>query len=150
MKKIAHSLRQIVDLHVTELKKIPASKFEYKLSPTKWSKKEIIGHLVDSAQSNMRRFVMGQYQDNPHIVYDQNRWVAANGYQSWNSEQLIDLWYLLNVQVSQVLELMPAEMKDREVSTESVHSIEWLASDYVKHLAHHLHQVLELEVVPYP
>src|SRR5580693_8174910 len=55
-----------------ELLKIGEEDFSYKSDPSKWSKKEILGHLVDSAQNNIRRFVVSQYEDIPKIVYQQD------------------------------------------------------------------------------
>lgn len=122
----------------------------YKSSPEKWSKKELIGHLFDSAQNNIRRFVVAQYEERPYIIYDQDTWVQAAGYQHHPLPELIKLWELLNKHMIRVLENIPASMHEREVFTGSIHSIQWLASDYNKHLLHHLHQVLELEPVAYP
>ncbi|MFA9201284.1 MAG: DinB family protein, partial [Cypionkella sp.] len=69
---------------------------EAKASPEKWSKKEVLGHLIDSAQSNIRRMVVGQYQENAHINYRQNEWVKAADYQHYDTKDLIQLWVLLN------------------------------------------------------
>jgi hypothetical protein len=44
-----------------------------KQSPTKWSKKEILGHLIVSSTNNHHRFVPGQFENNPEISYDQNK-----------------------------------------------------------------------------
>lgn len=121
-----------------------------KPSPVKWSKKEIIGHLIDSAHSNARRFVVAQYEDNPEIIYNQDKWVAICNYQQWDSLSLIRLWCLLNWQICEILKNMPAEAAQRSCMTQELHTLEWLANDYIKHLKHHLHQVLGLEPVSYP
>ena len=71
-------------------------------------------------------------------------------YQQWETINLIRLWYLLNIQVSEILKNTAAETAQRTCQTEELHTIEWLALDYIKHLRHHIHQVLELEPVPYP
>ncbi|MBM3416534.1 MAG: hypothetical protein FJY20_08810 [Bacteroidetes bacterium] len=63
---------------------------------------------------------------------------------------MISLWYLLNKQICQILHNMPEEMYLRSCMTEEMHTLEWLATDYVKHLQHHLHAVLKLEPVAYP
>ena len=150
MQPIANQLRKIIDEHIATLRLIPEDRFSARPGPAKWSKKESMGHLVDSAQNNLRRFVTAQYEDTPYIVYQQDKWVEIINYQTWNSQQVVELWYLLNVQICAVLENTPAHMAARECRTQEVHSIEWLANDYVKHLLHHLHVVLELEDVAYP
>jgi hypothetical protein len=150
MNSIADELNRIIDKHLPALQSIDESKFNLKPSPIKWSKKEILGHLIDSAQNNIRRFIVAQYEDKPKIVYNQDKWVAITGYQSYDRDNLVQLWWLLNKHVCQVLRNMKPEMAERQSQTEDLHPIQWLAEDYIKHLTHHLHQVLDLEPVPYP
>jgi hypothetical protein len=150
MKAIASELNKIIDDHLASLRSLSREEFHFKPSPTKWSKKEILGHLVDSAQSNIRRFIVGQYDERPKIVYNQDQWVAITNYQEYPLTDLIDLWYLLNKHICHVLTFMPVEMSQRQVQTQDHHDLRWLAEDYIKHLRHHLHQVLDLEPVAYP
>ncbi len=119
-------------------------------SPVKWSKKEIMGHLIDSAQNNIRRFIVTPYEDIPTIVYKQDDWVRINNYQSASLEELIQLWYLLNRQIVSILKNISDDSLQRTCQTDSIHNIEWLAKDYIKHMKHHLHQVLDLTPVAYP
>jgi hypothetical protein len=134
------------------LKQIPTEAYYAKPNPQKWSKIEILGHLVDSAQNNIRRFIVGQYEDNPYIVYEQDHWVAMNGYQAWSPDEVIGLWERLNRQVIRILSRIPDKEGQRTCTTDdpTPRSIEWLAADYLRHLLHHLHQVLEKEPVIYP
>jgi hypothetical protein len=150
MKKTALHLESIIDQYLPALKKIPEAAYFYKPAPSKWSKQEIMGHLIDSAQSNIRRFVIAQYEQEPFIVYNQDKWVSIVGYQQWKVPAILDLWYLLNKQVCAILRNTPAEAYQRTARSHEVHTIEWLAEDYVKHLLHHLHVVLDLEPVAYP
>jgi hypothetical protein len=150
MQSIAFQLESLVDEYVTQLKAIPPGEMTYKTSPSKWSKKEILGHTVDSAQNNIRRFIIAQYEENPHIRYNQDKWVAISNYQQYDLPNLIDLWYLLNRHISIILKNTPDEMAQRICHTEDSHTLEWLARDYIKHLKHHIHQVLEFEPVAYP
>ena len=150
MKSIAADLNNIVDKHLSALQFIPDATYRFKPSPAKWSKKEILGHLVDSAQNNIRRFIVSQYEERPKITYNQDKWVMISNYQDYNLPDLISLWYLLNKHICQILRSMPVESAERETQTEETHTVRWLAQDYIKHLRHHLHQVLDLEPVPYP
>lgn len=150
MKILINQMEGILDTFLPLLKAIPEKEFEDKPSPSKWSKKEIVGHLIDSAQNNLRRFIVAQYETKPRVVYDQDQWVKLAGYQQWNSSDIVQLWYLLNKQICQVWKTMSPEMYDRDCETQVVHSIQWLAEDYVKHLLHHLHAILDLEPVAYP
>ena len=150
MQSIALQLDAIIDQHITGLKSVSEEVMGHKPIPNKWSKKEILGHMVDSAQSNIRRFIAAQYEENPKIVYNQDKWVAIVNYQQYDLSNLISFWYLLNKHIVVILKNMPDEMKQRKCQTEASHTLEWIAQDYVKHLLHHLHQVLELEPVAYP
>ena len=149
MKAISARLNKIVDDHLPSLRNVSIEKFHFKPSSARWSKKEILGHLVDSAQNNIRRFVVAQYDERPKIVYNQDKWVAITNYQEYQLADLIDLWYQLNKHIFQVLRFMPDQMGKRQVQTEDLHDLRWLAEDYIKHLLHHLHQVLDLEPVAY-
>jgi hypothetical protein len=150
MKEITQQLKIIIDKHTELLYKIPLNELEAKPNPNKWSRKEIIGHLIDSAQNNIRRFVVAQHEHHPYIVYAQDSWVAAANYQQYPVKDLIELWVLLNKHLCIVLENLPPAMEERQCLTEELHSIKWLAADYNKHLLHHLHQLLQLEPVAYP
>jgi len=92
---------------------------------------------------------VGQYDERPKIIYNQDKWVAVSNYQQYQMTDLIELWDGLNRHICHLLRFMPDEMSKRQVETEQLHDLRWLAEDYVKHLLHHLHQVLDLEPVAY-
>jgi hypothetical protein len=150
MNAIASQLLSLVDEHYPSIASIPSHIMEHKPSPSRWSKREIIGHLVDSAQNNIRRFVLAQYEETPVIIYNQDQWAALANYQHRPDREIIDLWQLLNRQIVAILDHMPPSAWSRTCQTSEIHTIEWLATDYIKHLRHHLHQVLDLEPVAYP
>ena len=147
---IAKEAETIMIEYLSQLNSITEDEWIYKPSPTKWSKKELIGHMIDSAENNIRRFIVAQYEESPAIIYNQDKWVSANNYQQWDTQNLIQLWYLLNKQIADILKNTSDDIAQRTVQSEVLHSIEWLAQDYIKHLKHHLHQVLNLETVAYP
>jgi len=146
----ADELEIIINKHLSSLNKISEDDFSNKPLPAKWSKKEIMGHLIDSAQNNIRRFIVSQYEANPLILYNQDKWVSISNYQQTESKDIIQLWYLLNKQICVILRNTSDEMLQRTSKTSAVYSIDWLAKDYVKHLLHHLHVVLDLDPVAYP
>lgn len=151
MKQIAEHLFKIVDDYSKKLKTISEVDYAAKPNPNKWSKKEIVGHMIDSAQSNTRRFIVAQYEDAPFIIYNQDKWVAISNYQNYPTKDLIELWTLLNKHICIILSNTNEESAQRVCKTnnQTEHTIEWLAEDYIKHLRHHLHQVLNLEPVAY-
>ncbi len=117
-----------------------------KASPEKWSKKEVLGHLIDSAQSNIRRMVVGQYEENAHIIYRQNEWVKAADYQHYDTKDLIQLWVLLNKHFCRVLLNLPKENyqtitnwgnETTPMLGQDLVTLEFVAKDYIRHLDHH-------------
>lgn len=143
MKNAVRELREIVNAYTRKVEAISEAEFSAKPLPHKWSKKEVLGHLIDSAQNNLRRFICGQYEEQPpFIAYQQDFWVTANQYQQMSKEDVIQLWRLLNLRICAVLENMPGENYRKEINTGNLHSLEWLAEDYVKHLKHHMNQII--------
>jgi hypothetical protein len=143
MKKTAHELNEIVDAFAAKFDLINDTEFSAKPFQNKWSKKEVVGHLIDSAQNNLRRFICGQYEAvAPKIVYNQDFWVAANAYQQMKKEDIIQLWKLINKRIVAILNQMPEVNYSKEAETSSLHTLEWLAEDYVRHMKHHLNQVI--------
>ena len=152
MKQDIEKLQQIVETYTPKLYGLDEKELRAKPRPEKWSRKEILGHLIDSAQTNIRRFVVGQYEDLPMVVYKQDDWVAISNYQNYPTKDLIELWALLNKHICIVLANTAADAAQRKCATyaSEPQSIAWLASDYIKHLLHHLHQVLDMEPIAYP
>jgi hypothetical protein len=152
MKNAAKQLKEITAEYTEKLRIVDEEIFFFKPSPKKWSRKQILGHLIDSAQNNIRRFVVAQYEELPKIVYLQDDWVLIADYQNQDTRNLIDLWNLLNNHAAVILANMSEEISTRKCDTngEAPYSIKWLAHDYIRHLLHHLHQILDLEPVAYP
>ncbi|HEX8037708.1 MAG TPA: DinB family protein [Chryseosolibacter sp.] len=143
MKNVTRELRDIVNAFAIKISAIPEKEFSAKPLANKWSQKEVLGHLIDSAQNNLRRFITAQYEETPpKITYQQDFWVAANQYQTMQKEDVIALWRLMNMRICAVLENMPKENYDRQCDTGSLHPLAWIAEDYVRHLKHHLNQIV--------
>lgn len=146
MKHTAGELQHIIDAYAPKLQAYSAYDFAHKPFPGKWSKQEVLGHLIDSAHNNLRRFIVTPYEDTPHIVYDQDMWVSVNDYQHMKKEEMILLWKLMNERISVVLDRMPESAYSRVCNTgkgqEELHPVQWLAADYVKHLKHHINEIL--------
>lgn len=146
MKPIAARLLTIVDEFAIKFQQIEPSIFDDKINPEKWSKKEIVGHLIDSAHNNLRRFIVGQYQTHDKIIYQQDFWVAANNYQKMPQSSIIALWQLLNHRIVAVLEEMPSGYYTNVIDTGkeniNTHTLLWLAEDYIQHLQHHVNQII--------
>jgi DinB superfamily len=123
-----------------------------------WCVKEIIGHLVDSAANNHARFVRAQATDDLVFAgYDQEAWVAAQGYADADWLALMGLWRLYNLHLARVIATVPETVRMRPradhtldriawrpvVRTETV-TLDYLMADYVGHLKSHLPQIISL------
>lgn len=146
MESVTPELRRIIREFSEKFNRIPDAEFSAKPLPNKWSKKEVVGHLVDSGLNNIRRFICGQYESNPNIVYDQDFWVKVNDYQNVPQQDVVAEWKLVNERICSVLTTMPPENYSRTCNTgkqtEQLHTLEWLAIDYVKHMKHHINQII--------
>lgn len=135
-------LKNIIEAELLRFRNISEEEWSRKISPEKWSKKEILGHLCDSALTNVRRFVVTQYKENENIVYDQDFWVKAQNYQNIPAEEIISLWKFLNLQIVHTVENMPDEALQRTCdttkTTPQVFTLEYIIQDYIHHLKYHL------------
>jgi len=142
---ITSSIPEFIDETVLKLNNIEDSDWEYKPDPHKWSKKEVLGHLIDSAMTNLRRLVVTQYEPNTKILYRQNEWVGFQQYQHASVEDIITLWKLLNRQYHRTASDLPAESLQLTCDTGSfepeLHTLEFLIRDYWGHQQHHLRQI---------
>lgn len=135
-------LRTIIDTELKRFEIISEDEWSYKASPEKWSRKEILGHLCDSAFTNIRRFVVTQYKENENIIYDQDEWVKAQNYQNIPAAEVINLWKSLNYQIVHIVENIPDEVLQRTCDTSKttpeILTLEVLIKGYIDHLHHHL------------
>jgi hypothetical protein len=109
-----------------------------------WSKKEILGHLIDSAVNNHQRFIRAQFApvlDLP--TYQQEDWVKSNAYGTEAWPDLVNLWLLLNRHLLHVLKAMPKAALDHQVAIGGQPAVTLYAVivDYLRHMDHHLGQI---------
>ncbi len=147
MKNVITELNDIVTEYSERISRISDKDLSSKPLPNKWSKKEVLGHLIDSGQNNLRRFISGQYESTPpKIFYDQDFWVRANDYQHRPATDVIELWTLVNEQICAVLATMPqgnySKTADVGKQDSKLLTLQFLAEDYVSHMKHHLNQII--------
>jgi hypothetical protein len=144
--KTIQRLEYICDTLPEQLAQISEKDFSWRPAPGKWSKKEILGHLIDSANNNHQRFVRGQFQSAPAISYEQNNWVSNNHYQEMTGEVIINLWSAYNRFLVSLMRRIPEENLKRTCVSDGTREVtlEWLMVDYVRHLEHHLAQIVTL------
>ena len=144
MIELAAALRAEVEEAAVRLRHLTATEVNRDRGAGKWIKKEILGHLVDSAANNHQRFVRAQTVD-PFVWpgYDQQFWVSVHRYRDRPWAELVELWVGLNCHVAQIIEGVPpvrlsarCVIGDAEPAT-----LEWWMQDYMRHLRHHLAQI---------
>lgn len=138
--RLAFLVQTIPDL----LGKIPETASSYKPSPTQWSKKEILGHLIDSATNTHQRFIRIQYENEPVIFYDQNKWNELSNYRNRNTTLLIQFWKNYNQHLLEIINLVSEENLKRlgSGSDDQKFPLHFYITDYVDHLEHHLKQLV--------
>lgn len=148
MKTIANNLSEAIENARPQLAAMSESQAAAKMKPEKWSAKEIIGHLIDSAANNHQRFVraqMGVTALQPYR-YAQDQWVKVQQYQSADWQALVSLWYFYNTHLAHVIATMQAEFLDNELDVwDEPATLRFVAEDYVRHLKHHLDQIFTFE-----
>lgn len=116
----------------------------------KWSRKQILGHLIDSAINNLTRFTEIGYQPQPYVYreYKQNELVLANQYQTADCKELFQLWLSLNKQIVRVMQSQTEERQQLKIqfTDGSISDLKFIMADYPEHMEHHLNQIFEAEI----
>lgn len=106
MQPTAQHLLDTVDFATPRLPAISADAAARRPAPGKWSKKEILGHLIDSAGNNQQKFARLLSAPNHHVEfagYAQDDWVAAQHYQETDWPGLVTLWQAFNRHLAHVI-----------------------------------------------
>ncbi|MCW5965951.1 MAG: DinB family protein [Bryobacterales bacterium] len=123
---------------------ISPEEWRFASAPGKWSRLEIVGHLVDSACNNHQRFVRALAE--PALTwpgYDQEAHVRVQRFASAEPETTLALFVAFNRHIAWLLDEFPAEKRKTPcvIGNAPAMSLEDLALDYVAHLEHHLRQI---------
>jgi hypothetical protein len=123
----------------------------------KWSPKEIVGHLIDSAANNHQRFVRAQFTDELIFPgYEQEEWIRVQHYRLESWALLIQLWHSYNLHLLHLVSHIPeAKLKQprpqhnldkiawQTINRSDETTLEYFIRDYINHLKHHLQQIFE-------
>lgn len=148
-------LRKAVEGSISWLRNLSEVQASVSRVEGKWSPKEIIGHLIDSASNNHGRFVRAQLADDLRFQgYAQDEWVRVQYYRDASWSALIDLWVGINLHIAWVMERTPESVRMTERADHNLHEVgfrelpeggtatlDWFMYDYVEHLKHHLRQI---------
>ena len=147
----ALALEAALDREIAGLRRITEPESAVKSAPGAWSKKEELGHLIDSAANNHARFVRASLE--PEFRgpgYQQDEWVRLHGYQEMAWTDIVDFWRHYNDCLAGLVRRIP----DEKLMTPCVVggsatavTLKFLIEDYVLHMQHHLDHILEREVI---
>lgn len=146
MEEVAKKLRDLVAKTSHLLSLITETDSAIRPGEGKWSKKEVLGHLIDSASNNHQRFVRAEMENELRFpAYDGDLWVEIQQYQQEPWKELVQNWQSFNLHVSHVISKIPADrlhvrcfVGDAEPVT-----LGYLVEDYLKHMEHHLKQIFD-------
>lgn len=149
-------IREIVLKAILNIRMLDNSDLSLKPSPTKWSKKETVGHLIDSAYNNHQRIIRAEKQGNLLFQgYDQDDWVAKNNYQHRDMDDLLNMWEMTNRHLAILIENTGDRLLNRKFTQHNFHEIcmdplpaqeaatlSYLIRDYIFHMEHHLVRII--------
>src|SRR2546423_6414089 len=156
MDEFLNAFHQTIELGAARLLEIPEKQSAIPRSEDKWSPKEIIGHLIDSASNNHQRFVRAQFTDELIFAgYEQEGWVRVQNYQGEGWTELVQLWKLYNQHIIHLVSLIPEETRTKLRNKHNLHQIasdtisenepvtlDFFIRDYLDHMKKHLEQIL--------
>jgi hypothetical protein len=131
-------LRAITELEATETYK-----------PDAWTRKQVVGHLIDSAINNHVRFVMaaldGEYTG---PAYHAQGWVAMHDYANMLWSELLELWKAHNALLVRVVLKIPEEKLAAEccVGSDKPVTLRYVIEDYLHHMEEHITEITENQV----
>ena len=137
-------LQTIIQETPARLHKVSAKKAETKPTVDKWSPKEELGHLLDSAVNNHQRIVRVQMEDKLAMPgYQQENWVKLHKYQERPWSELINLWAALNEHLLSAARSVPdASWKHTcSVGNSEPMTLQFVFEDYIRHMLHHLEHI---------
>ena len=150
-------LKWAIENAAERLRSMTEAESEVRRAEGKWSPKEIIGHLIDSAANNHQRFVRAQFQDDLVFSgYEQESWVETQHYQQAAWPHLVEFWRMYNLHLLHLISHIPEQKLNKLHQAHSLNKIAWrlvretepttleyLIRDYIGHMKHHLQQIFE-------
>jgi DinB superfamily len=144
MKELSESLLRVIEAAEPKLRAISEEESGTPILPGGWSRKQVIGHLIDSASNNHQRFVRAALQPSLEFPgYDQGGNVKVQAVQEAEWRLLVSVWAAYNRYLAHVIAHLPEsqlETSCRIGAGEPV-TLHFLATDYLTHMQHHLGQL---------
>lgn len=146
MKIITNKIKEQLKAATIFMENSSTAELEFKISPDKWSKKEILGHLIDSAINNLQRFTEIQFTSQPYVyrAYKQSELVKANGYNESPLNEILSFWQAINQRIIHVIEKQDKDSLALKIDLGEgkIVDLQFLITDYVDHMEYHLKQIM--------
>lgn len=142
----AASLRETVIAAREWLLTLDETTVRHRPTPERWSIAEVVGHLIDSACNNHQRFIRAQEAaDLEFPKYEQRSWVEKSNHHASPWNELVELWYLYNLHLAQVIGNIPDEKLQHRctVMPNEPGTLKLVVTGYLDHLKHHLEKLRE-------
>jgi hypothetical protein len=144
MRELSDQLRCLVEAAEPRLRQIPESESMRPALPGGWSRKQVLGHLIDSASNNHQRFVRAMLQPSLDFPgYDQEGNIRVQAVQEADWVLLISLWAAYNRYLAHLIAHIPPSQLDMpcRIGAGEPVTLGFLAAGYLTHLHHHLRQI---------
>ena len=144
MKDLSGRLLTVIDTAEPRLRQFSEPENTKPLLSGGWSRKQVMGHLIDSASNNHQRFVRACLQPSLEFpAYDQEGNVRIQAPQEADWLLLVSLWASYNRYLAHIITRLPASKLETvcHIGTGKPLTLGYLAEDYLTHLLHHLRQI---------
>jgi hypothetical protein len=144
VKAVSDALARVVDATEANLIKIGEAESRVPMRPGGWSRKEVVGHLIDSAFNNHQRFVRAALEGSLEFpAYDQEGNIRVQAVQEMAWPGLIALWASYNRYLAHVIAQLPENALAAEcrIGNNEPVTLRYLAEDYLDHMVHHVEQM---------
>ncbi len=144
MKELSEKLLRTVESAVLVLRQVSDAESNRPILAGGWSRKQVVGHLIDSASNNHQRFVRAALQSSLAFPgYDQDGCVRVQGVVDAPWPMLVALWTDYNCYLAHVIAHLPGSKLETQcrIGSDEPVTLRFLAEDYLTHMLHHLGQI---------
>mgnify|MGYP000031661517 CR=1 FL=1 len=144
MNNIAKEIEEIIEIFRNDFSELDERITSLRISQDKWTLKEIIGHLIDSASNNHQRFIRFQLSEVLEFPdYRGSEWLRIQKHQNMKFLELLLLFYYYNKLIVNIILNMDEKCLENKWNinwdeNSTFITFEKLIIHYVNHMKSHL------------